>query len=45
MEALISLFKDQFISWKVGKTWVVLREGPGWLAGLLKKLAWSYANF
>jgi hypothetical protein len=35
MEALISLFKDQFVSWEAGKIWAVLRDGLGWLAGLI----------
>jgi hypothetical protein len=32
-EALISLFKDQFISCKAGEIWAVLREGLGLLGG------------
>jgi hypothetical protein len=34
-EALISLFKDQFISCKAEKVWAVLREGLGWLTSSL----------
>jgi hypothetical protein len=34
-ETLVSLFKDQIISCKVGKIWAVLREELGWLAGLI----------
>jgi hypothetical protein len=35
MELLISLFKDEFTSCKVGKIWAVPRERLGWLAGLI----------
>jgi hypothetical protein len=35
IEALNSLFKDQFINCKVGKIWTVLREGLRWLAVLI----------
>jgi hypothetical protein len=49
IEALVSLFKDQFISCKAGKLWAVLWQGLGWLAGLLnttlsQNTEYSYAN-
>jgi hypothetical protein len=52
-EALIFLFKDQFISCKAGKIWAVCRKGLGWLAGLISTalphnmgiLCFDYSNF
>jgi hypothetical protein len=35
IEAIISLFKDQFINCKARKIWAVLREVLEWLAGLI----------